>query len=111
MVSISMDGIHFGTELLFGIFDMNLMKTTRSGDDTCSKPFDMKQELRKGCVISPLLFNTFLAAVLLVVILQRVGENVDILVEPVLLQEQPRQVRPEFSMDCVLRAVWVMLCA
>lgn len=105
-----MDGTHFDTGLPFGIIDTNFMQATRSADGTWSKPFDTKQELRKGCVISPLLVNTFLAAVP-VVFIQRFGENVDILVKPVLLQEQPWQVRPEFSVDCMLQAVWVMLCA
>ena len=64
----------------------------------------------KGYVLSPRLFKIFIAAVLIVA-LQRFSEDADILTELVYLQEQPREPRPESSIDCVRRAVWGMLYA
>ena len=62
-------------------------------------------------MLSPLLFNIFFAAALLVA-LQRFSEDPDsILPDLVHLQEQPAKVSPETSMECVRRAVWRMLYA
>ena len=61
-------------------------------------------------MLSPLLFSIFLAAVLNVV-LQKFSEDTDILAELVHLQEQPRETRPEPTIDCVRGAVWGMLYA
>lgn len=72
-----------------------------SSNGICLKPFD---------VLSPLLFNIFIAAVLLIV-LQRFSEEADFLAELVNLQEQPRETRPESMTDCGRRVVWGMLCA
>ena len=58
----------------------------RPTDYICSKPFDVDQGLRQGCGCSPLLFNIFIAAVLLVV-LQRFSEDADILAVCMHLQE------------------------
>ena len=60
------------------------------------------------CVLSLLPFNIVFAEVLLVA-LQRFGEDAAILENLVHLQERPTAVGLESSMDYVLRAVWGML--
>ena len=61
-------------------------------------------------MLSPLLFNTFFAAVLTVV-LQRFSEEPAILAELVHLKEPRTSMGPEPAMDYVRRAVWGMLYA
>ena len=61
-------------------------------------------------MLSPLLFNTFFAAVLNVV-LQRFSEEPAILAELVHLKEPSTSMGPVPAMDYVRRAVWGMLYA
>ena len=70
----------------------------------------MEQGLRKGCVLSPLLFNIFFAAMLNVV-LQRFSEDPAILAKLVHLKKLSTSIGPEPAMDYVRRAVWGMLYA
>ena len=77
---------------------------------TYSEWFEVAQGLRQGCVLAPLLFNVFFAAMLLTA-LQRFSEDADILADLVHLKEQPGKVGPETALEFVRRAVWGMLYA
>ena len=72
--------------------------------------FEASQGLLQGCVISPLLFNAFFAAMLLVV-QERFSKDAGILADIIHLQEHPSKVGPETALECVRRAIWGMLYA
>ena len=70
----------------------------------------MAQGLRQGCVLCPLLFDVFFAAMFFVV-LERFSKVAGILADLIRLQEQPSKVGPETTLECVRRAIWGMLYA
>ena len=79
-------------------------------DNGRSEWFEVAQGLRQECVLSPLLFNAFFAAILLVVP-EGFSKDARILADLIHLQEQPLHVGPETALECVRHATWGMLYA
>ena len=91
-------------------FQDRIRACVRPDHGVCSDWFEVEQGLRQGCVLFPLLFNIFFAAVLTVG-LQRFSEEPTILAELVHLKEPPTSMGPEPAIDYVRRAVRGMLYA
>ena len=79
-------------------------------DNGRSEWFEVAQGLRQECVLSPLLFNVFFAAILLVA-QEGFSKDAGILADLIHLQEQPLNVGPETTLECARHATWGMLYA
>ena len=82
----------------------------RPDDGVCSDWFELFQGLQQICVLSPLLFNIFIAAVL-TIFLRRFSEDTVILTKLVHLKYSPTSMGPEPTMDYVRRTVRGVLYA
>ena len=61
-------------------FHDGMRACVRNDDGRCLEWFEVAQGLRQGCVLSPLMFNIFFAAILLVA-LERFRKDADILAD------------------------------
>ena len=85
-------------------FHDEMRACVRNDGGRCSEWFEVAQGLRQGCVLSPLQFNVFFAAIFLVAP-ERFSKDADILADLIHLQEQSPKVGPEASLECVRRAI------
>ena len=101
VIRIFHDGIHERARVQFD-------------DGDFSARFNVCQGLRQGCVLSPLLFNIFFAAIIIVV-LQRFAEDALIVSDLMYLDDalkgEDGRLREEGTLVMVWRAVWGMLYA
>ena len=91
-------------------FHDGMRARVRMDDGELSEWFEVTQGLRQGCVLSPLLFKIFFAAVIEEV-LQRFSEDDTILENLVFLDEGSGGGLDETRLDRGWRAVWGMLYA
>ena len=90
-------------------FHDGMQARVRMDDGELSDWFEVTQELRQGCVLSPLLFNIIFAAAIEVVLV-RFSEDDTILKDLVYLEEEAG-VGAGTPLERVRRAVWGMLYA
>ena len=91
-------------------FHDGMRACARNDDGRFSECFEVAQGLRQECVLSPLVFNVFFAAKLLVA-QERFSKNAGILVDLIHLQDQPSKVSPETALECVRCVIWGILHA
>ena len=94
-------------------FHEGMRARVRTDDGEYSEWLDVTQGLRRGCVLSPLLFNIFFAAVIHAVVV-RLSEIPDIVWDLGHLEEELEEDVVGVNSDqltCVRRAVWGMLYA
>ena len=72
-------------------FHDEMRSCVRNDDGRCSEWLEVAQVLRQRCVLSPLLFNVFFAAILLVA-LERFSQDAGIRADIIPLQKQPRKL-------------------
>ena len=97
----------------FGV-SPRMIKVIRMFHDSMRAWFNVFQSPRPGCVLSPLLFNIFFAAIIIVV-LRRFAEDPLIVSDLIYLDDGPKgedgRPKEERTLEMVRRAVWEMLYA